>query len=167
MQQIALYFPAGLGDKPRIEYVADVQQIELVERESIETPWPARREGTMVLYRLGAWRRLPRPIRWQAGDVMPAGGRWTTRLALSRATRVQEVALETEAEWRLWEWLRARGVEFQLRVGAVRGGTWQGRVWFELGELRMRWDGVNGFLLRRVGREDRYVGWEDVQRVVG
>ncbi len=32
-----------------------------------------RREGTMVLYRLGAWRRLPRPIRWQAGDVMPAG----------------------------------------------------------------------------------------------
>lgn len=38
--------------------------------------------------------------------------RWTTGLALDRARRLEELLLETEPEWRLFEALKAMGIFF-------------------------------------------------------
>ena len=61
----------------------------------------------MILYHLGQVRAIDRPVDFVTGDYMPAQGRWTTRLGLERAGSINELALETEPEWRILEWLRA------------------------------------------------------------
>ncbi|MFT5527973.1 MAG: hypothetical protein ACI9HK_005959, partial [Pirellulaceae bacterium] len=51
---------------------------------------------------------------------MSAQGRWTTRLGLERARSVTEIALETEPEWRLLEWLRATQKLHTIRLDPPR-----------------------------------------------
>lgn len=159
VNQVALYVPGEFGKPNNIGYGADVINLEIVERSQIKTPWLARRNGQMVLYRLGPVRRLPTVIPFCPGDYMPAQGRWTTRLGLERAKSINEVALETDAEWRLLEWLRANGIKYTLRAEPLKRqdpDNPQGRVWFQIGETRLRYDGPNGYLIRQQGFRDRY-----------
>jgi len=91
---------------------------------------------------------------------MSAQGRWTTRLGLERAQTVNEIALETEPEWRLYEWLRATRQDYRIVLDPPKvqeSSNPKGRVWFCLhtGE-RIRFDGVNGFLRKSVEGQQEY-----------
>lgn len=161
VKQVAIYIPAGFDEPNGIRYVADVQHIEILDRSEIHTPWVARHDEKMVLYHLSPLRPLCHPIEFAAGDTMPAQGRWTTRLGLERARSVSEIALETEPEWRLLEWLRASRTPHCIRLAPLRvpdSNNPKGRAWFHLesGD-RIRYDGVNGFLLRTAEDQQHYV----------
>lgn len=160
VKQVALYIPAGLDERAGISYFANVEHLEVLDRSEIATPWPARREERMVLYHLGTVRMLTHSINFVSGDWMPAGGRWTTRLGLERARTVSEIALETEPEWRLLEWLRATKQPHTIRLDPPRVQQYEnprGRAWFHLDSGRkIRYDGANGFLRRSSHSEDRY-----------
>src|SRR6056297_1799976 len=160
VKQVAIYTPASLGN-PGIRHVADVESFEFVDRADIATPWPSRRNDPMVLYRLSPIREMNHPIKFTTQDYMPAQGRWTTRLGLERARSVSEVALETEPEWRLLEWLRATRKPFSIHLSAARNQDAQnpkGRAWFHFrsGD-RVRFDGVNGFLWQPAEGDERYL----------
>ncbi len=164
VKQVAIYTPASLGN-PGIRHVADVESFEFVDRTDIATPWPPKRNAPMVLYRLSPVRVMNRDIEYTAQDFMPAQGRWTTRLGLERARSVSEVALETEPEWRLLEWLHATKRTFVIRLDSARNQDAQnpkGRAWFHLesGD-RVRFDGKNGFLWRPAEGGERYFSLRD------
>jgi hypothetical protein len=168
VKQVALYIPLGLPEPNGIRYVADVEHIEFVKRSEIETPWLARRSEDMVLFRLGPVRTLAKPIASSSKDKMPPTGRWTSRLGLERARTISEVGLETEPEWRFFEWLRANHIEpiIKLATASVHSADDpKGRAWFQLpnGE-RIRYDGSNGFLWRSEGNVDHYLSLESIMR---
>ncbi len=165
VKQVAIYTPASLGN-PGIRLVADVRSFDFVERSEITTPWPARRNEMMVLYRLSPIRPMDRDIEFTAQDYMPPQGRWTTRLGLERARSVSEVALETEPEWRLLEWLLATKKPFSIRLDTARiqdAENPKGRAWFhfESGD-KVRFDGMNGFLWRPAGGNDGYFSLKEL-----
>jgi hypothetical protein len=141
--------------------VADVEQIDVVERKEIKTPWASRQNGDVVLYRLGPVSHLQRPIELTSGETMAGRWRWTTRLGLQRATNLRETRLETEPEWRLLEWMQANRLVPEIRVDSPSMQTSEdprGRAWFHLKSGNsIRYDGSNGFLLKRSGMLDRYL----------
>lgn len=166
VKQVAIYLPIGMREPNGIRYVADVEQIEVLDRSEITTPWPARRSEAMVLYRLGAVRALEKPIGLSSDEAMSGHWRWTTRLALQRAHSLSEVGLETEPEWRLLEWFRANHFKPLIRLGTASlqsADNPKGRAWFQLtnGDS-VRYDGMNGFLWRSAGNEDRYLSLDAI-----
>jgi hypothetical protein len=120
----------------------------------------------MILYRLRQVSKLPRPIDFVAGDAMPAQGRWTTRLGFERARRISEIALETEPEWRLYEWLLANNVVPKLILAppeVTSADNPKGRAWFHLPSGKsVRFDGSNRFLCRVISGTDRYLSLDDI-----
>jgi predicted component of viral defense system (DUF524 family) len=170
VKQVALYVPIGMQEPIGIRYIADVEQIEIVDRSEIPTPWPATRSESMMLYRLGPVRLLTQPITLSSQDSMSGHWRWTTRLGLQRAQTLSEVGLETEPEWRFLEWLRANQIvpEIKLSTADIQSiGNPKGRAWFHLptGE-RVRFDGSNGFLWRVDGSPDRYMTLQTMMQSV-
>jgi hypothetical protein len=159
-----------MGEPNGIRYVADVEHIEVVDRAEIQTPWPASRTESMVLYRLGQIRALAKPIGLSSQETMSGHWRWTTRLGLQRAQTLSEVGLETEPEWRLLEWLRANHVEPSIKLATANmqgADNPKGRAWFHLptGES-VRYDGSNGFLWRSTGNADQFLSLENIMRGV-
>ncbi len=172
VKQVAIYIPADFDEPNGIRYVANVEHLEVVDRSEIPTPWPARRNEQMVLYHLGPVRLLSRPINFVTGDSMPAQGRWTTRLGLERARSVTEIALETEPEWRLLEWLQANRLVHSIKLDPPRVQSSEnpkGRAWFHLDAgQRVRYDGMNGFLTRLADGTESYSKLKDlIQRDLG
>ncbi|MFO0180621.1 MAG: DUF2357 domain-containing protein [bacterium] len=168
VKQVVIYVPSGLDEPNGIRYVADVEQFEVVDREEISTPWPTRREGKTILYKLGPLRPLDRPIELLPNESMTPKWRWTTRLSLQRAKSLTELGLETEPEWRLLEHLRANGVKPDIKLvppNLQSAENPKGRAWFKLpsGEM-IRFDGSNGFISRTVGTAERYYTLEEVFR---
>jgi uncharacterized protein len=171
VKQVALYVPIGLREPNGIRYVADVEQIDVVDRSEIQTPWPARRHESMVLYRLGPVREMANPIGLGPQETMGGQWRWTTRLGLERARCLSEVGLETEPEWRLLEWLRANQLLKEIKLAAagwIAADNPKGRAWFHLRDgTFIRYDGSNGFLVRKAGGADRFVTLEGMVREWG
>jgi hypothetical protein len=151
--QVAFYCPRPLEKVAGIAWVADVQDLTIVPRSEIATPWTPRQspDQSMILYQLGPLRRLPRTlIQTDPHETSFRNDRWTTRLALERAANATEIALETTAEWQLYEGLKARGIPFRLRLDAIARDDDhppRGRVWFllETGQ-RIKYHGAEGFL---------------------
>jgi len=168
-KQVALYLPSGLDEPSGIRYFADVEQIDVVDRAEIQTPWNANHREQMVLYRLGPVRSLPKPIPMTAKDKTSiVKSRWTTRLGLQRARTLGEIALETEPEWRFLEWLLANQTGYTIESHRVRvhdPSNPKGRAWFQLesGD-RVRYDGINGFLWRSSSGNDRYFSLKEIIR---
>jgi len=170
VSRVAFYCPRPIEKTPAISYAADVLDTTVVSRSEINTPWPSRHasDQTMILYRLGPILRLSRPIlHTDSTETSFRGDRWTTRLALDRAISSTEIALETASEWRLYEGLRSRGVDFRLRLHAISHNdesSERGRVWFLLNDqLRVRFDGANGFLVT-AGQTERWLGLTEVMK---
>ena len=160
VKQVAIYIPAGFDEPNGIRYVANVEHYEIVDRSAIRTPWPARRDEQMVLYHLADVHRLIPAVNFMPGDSMPAQGRWTTRLGIERARSISEIALETEPEWRLLEWLQATKQQYTIRLDPPRVQKLEnpkGRAWFQLdSDRKVRYDGSNGFLLKENESDDQY-----------
>lgn len=166
VKQVAIYIPTGFEVPNGIRYVADVKHLEIIDRSEIPTPWTARRNEKMVLYHLGSVHELAHAVDFTVGDSMPPRGRWTTRLGLERARTVSEIALETEPEWRLREWLQANRFNYSIKLDppkVLSSENPKGRAWFcfDSGN-RLRFDGANRFLSRSADGIDRYYKLEEL-----
>lgn len=159
---------SNLFVQPAIAWKAQVLQAEVVERSAIATPWTSRhaKHSSMILYHLGPVVRLDRPI----ANVDPSqtsfrSDRWTTQLALDRAVAAAEICLETESEWKLYEALKSRHVEFRLRLDLISrdpDDMPRGRTWFLLSPNHaVRFDGANGFL-QVIGTMQRFTSLEAI-----
>ncbi|MBL8811599.1 MAG: DUF2357 domain-containing protein [Planctomycetaceae bacterium] len=149
---VALYCPRPMLTIPSIAYVAEVEDIQELRRGEIDTPWSSRTspDAPMLAYRLGPIRPMPRVLENTDGTQTSfRGERWTTRLALRRATTAAEIALETEPEWRLYELLHSMRIQFELRLGDIAASVKEnpvGRASFRLRSgPSIRYDGANGF----------------------
>jgi hypothetical protein len=168
---VAIYSPTALRHPGAVSHAAEVIGIDKCTRNDIATPWAPRRQPSepQVLYRLKGFRELPRPIENSRGDPVTIQ-RWASRLSFERARILQELFLEAEPEWRLYEDLAALGVAFDLEPGrpVLQDPDDPGwRVWFvtKIG-LRIRYAGADGFLIRRFG-QDRYLARvEEVLEIV-
>src|SRR5262249_4199859 len=135
---VAIYLPSALRQPGAVTRVAPVQTVEVLPRTQIATPWQSDRHSDelQVIYRLGAFTDLRVPI--EGGGVGGEsakvwGNRWSSRLALERAHEVKELVLETEPEWRFYEDLISRGVEFEIKAGTptlLDPDDPSGRAWF-------------------------------------
>lgn len=164
-QTVAFYEPARLDKAHKrgaVRHFAEVQDVRIVRRKEIETPWPSGREDReVVLYELGPVTPLSRAI--VNADGAGRGDRvgvrrWSSRLALDRARTLSELLLESEPEWRLHEELNAAGLRFDLSAQTPKLRTeddLQARVMFVLGtDTQVCWKGAAGFVIRSVdGRE--------------
>ncbi|MEM7312702.1 MAG: hypothetical protein AAF497_06090, partial [Planctomycetota bacterium] len=164
-KQVAIYLPKGLNKRNGIHYIANVNHISVIERSEISTPWESKRRGPMVLYRLGDLHPMKRVVGVSKNDKTTIQqSRWTSRLAISRAKTLGEIALETEPEWRLLEWLQATAQNYSIKSQSTRKqdpDNPRGRAWFHLGSgEHVRFDGINGFLVKAPGCEDRYLSLE-------
>lgn len=161
---VAIYIPTALRRPGAVTHWAEVRAVEVVRRGDIRTPWSARRDvgELQVLYRLGEVRKLLRPIENRdasAGRSRFSTHRWTSRLAIDRATQLEELFLETEPEWRLYEDLQASGVRFYLEPASPvlpDPEDPSGRAWFVTDLGRVRYRGAAGFVLRSALADDRY-----------
>jgi hypothetical protein len=129
----------------------------------IQTPWRTSRniDELQVTYRLGAFVDLPRPIENRGLGGEPARfstNRWTSRLALERASDVKELLLETEPEWRLYEELTSNRIEFEVTAGTPmleKQEDPRGRAWFRIAGKSVQFRGAEGFVIRDSAIGDR------------
>jgi hypothetical protein len=137
---VAFYRHGSASKRGRIERWAEVESIEVRRRSEIETPWTPRRdpEERQVVFHL-------RDVRTGLSIANTRGervstNRWSTRLALMRAERLEELLLETEPEWRLYEHLRATRQEVMVGSGRVRTRSTepQGRALFRIRDDEVR-----------------------------
>ena len=166
-RHLAIYLPASLrlSDAGAVAYRAEITGLKIVRRRDISTPWASSRDGDslQILYRLDWVRTLERPIvnrdRGGLGRRFSTH-RWTSRLALERARVLEELFLETEPEWRLYEGLRARGIAFQIDPGPAKVTNPEnpaGRVWFSTERgLSVRYAGESGFVIKEKGGREKY-----------
>ena len=162
---LALYSPTVLRKPGAVTHRAMVKGVDVVKRSEIKTPWPAGHRGDeyVVLYHLGGVEELARPIenKHQNGRGQRfSSHRWTSLLALERASVLEELLLETEPEWKLYEDLSACGLDFYLESGPVKLADPEnpaGRVWFVIDNgLRIRYAGASGFIVKQPDHADRY-----------
>ncbi|MFM7167948.1 MAG: DUF2357 domain-containing protein [Planctomycetaceae bacterium] len=150
---VAFYCSQPMQHPPAIAWKADVLHTELVARSDIKTPWATRHnsKSPMILYHLGPVTRINSPLANTApSQTSFRTDRWTTQLALDRASTAAEISLETEFEWQLYEALKARKVIFRLHLDLIRNDSEdipRGRTWFRFhNSCAVRFDGANGFL---------------------
>ncbi|HET9526234.1 MAG TPA: DUF2357 domain-containing protein [Pyrinomonadaceae bacterium] len=162
---VAIYSPTSVRTPGAITHLAEVENYELRKRHDIDTLWPSQRNSDemQVVYRLGEVRELERPIENRGPQGLNkrfSKNRWTTRLAIMRATELREILMETSAEWRLYEELRIAGATFTLKPGSTKlqdESDLRGRAWFVKPRLQVQYRGAAGFLIRRPGLRDEYL----------
>ena len=170
---LAIYSPRALREPGAITHYAPIEFVDVLRRKEIKTPWPSQHgkaEDMYVLYRLGEFRELEQPIenRGQNGRGQRfSSHRWTSRLGLNRATTVDELSLETEPEWRLYEDLKACRISFRIRAGRVTlvdvdDPTGRAHFVLDSGPV-IRYAGAAGFLFKSgSGNDEYYARTEDV-----
>lgn len=174
---VGIFSPGVSGQRGGVTHKAVVEAFEVVKRCEILTPWKAThgREELMILYHLVEFVELDRVIENRDEEGRPqrfSEGRWSSRLALERASMLPELFIETEPEWRLYEDLRARSAAFRLEAGPVRlvdPDNPEGRAWFR-GKTgwSARYTGTSGFEWTPPGsdKKHRLVRAEDVAAAV-
>jgi len=168
---VAIYSPQAISKPGAVTHKAEVIGMEVVLRKDINTPWNSNRGENehQVLYKLGEVVKLNNPVRnlnkEERGNPFRMH-RWTTRLALDRAKRIEELLLETEPEWRLFEDLGARGINVHLRnpgkVKLIDPDNPEGRVWFELDDCSIRYAGASGYAKKRQGKTTYFRDYNEV-----
>ena len=162
---VVFYSPKALRNPGGVTHLAPVERIDIVKRKDIKTPWIARRnfDELQVLYHLGEIKELDRAIdnlnETDRGYAFRRH-RWTSRLALERAQNIKELLLETEPEWRLYEDLRALGIDVYFEPGPVKmvdPENPQGRVKFILSNgNKIRYAGSSGYFYQGNKEPGRY-----------
>ena len=162
---VAFYVPSRIRVPGAVAFCAPVKDIEVAPRRTIRTPWKSRRDEDeqQIVFHLGELEELARPIvSHKPGDAAPrfSSHRWTSRLALDRASSLEELFLETEPEWRLLEALVARSVPFTLEVDRPRLQSPEdpaGRAWFVTPRGQVQYQGAAGFSMRtHSGRAEHF-----------
>lgn len=164
---VAFYSPASLRHPPAVTHIAAVKWVEVKERGSISTPWQPSRpsDELQVLYHLGDLEPIANPIVTRS-STGPMGQtirshRWTSSLAIERAESLEQLMLETEQEWRLFEGLCSRGAQFQVRAQDLRpvfGPVARPHAWFCLPDgTKVRYAESAGFEIRKPRMPRRFV----------
>jgi hypothetical protein len=160
---VAIYSPLEIRKPGAVTHYAPVENIDIVKRKEILTPWSPKRnsEELQILFKLGEVTEKKPPVSNIRGYSFTQH-RWTSRLGLERARNLEELLLETEPEWRLFEDLRALGVKFTLDpsepVRLLDKDNPYGRVWFRLEEgLSIRYAGASGYAIKKApGSKTQY-----------
>lgn len=173
---LALYTSRNLDKNGSVLYYAPILGVEVMQRQNINTPWNSNKDKDKlcVLYKLGTFIKLPKPIVNRTSDGKGqrfSSHRWTSRLALERAEIISELLIETEPEWRLYEDLRACGINFDLspeKVVLQDPEVPFGRVWFTLENgIKIRYAGASGYVVKKMDRLEKYfMRLEDVIRII-
>lgn len=160
---VAIYSPLEIRRPGAVTHYAPVEGIDIVKRKEIPTPWSPKRnlEELQVLFKLGKVIEKKTPIINTSGYGFTQH-RWTSRLGLERARNLEELLLETEPEWRLFEDLMALDVRFTLDpsepVRLLDKDNPYGRVWFRLENgLGVRYAGASGYAIKKTpGSKPQY-----------
>ncbi len=157
---VAVYSPQEICKPGAVTHYARVNSIEIVKRRDILTPWQPKRnlDEPQVLFRLGRVHEKIPPI-INARGYSFTQHRWTSGLGLERASSLEQLLLETEPEWRLFEDLTSLGVRFVLDpsepVRLLGKDNPYGRVWFRFDDgSSIRYAGASGYALRRAPDEE-------------
>ena len=162
---VAIYLPKTLRDPGAITYWAEVTETMLLPRREIMTPWPPRRDADelQVLYHLGEVRELQVPIENTGAEGVVGAfrsHRWTSRLALLRAKKLEELFLETEPEWRLYEDFQTAGISFRIEPGKPKAPSYEdpsGRAFFITEHGIVQYRGAAGYVVKSANMgEDQY-----------
>ncbi|HHW61228.1 MAG TPA: DUF2357 domain-containing protein [Syntrophomonadaceae bacterium] len=152
---VAIYSPLELRRPGAVTHYAAVESIEILKRKEIHTPWTPKRnlDELQVLFKLGEVMEKEIPVINTSGYRFTQH-RWTSRLGLERAQTLEELLLETEPEWRLFEDLRALGAKFTLDpsepVRLLNKDNPHGRVWFRLEDgVSIRYAGASGYAIKK------------------
>lgn len=127
---LGIYVPAHDGLPGAVRLMARVIDVSVVERSSVDTPWPTRAPGALyVRYTLGVLQPLDEPIINQQRGPHKAQRfshpRWTTALTLERARHIDQLVIRDAATWALHDALQ--GLEPALvteSFDAAVGGVW-------------------------------------------
>jgi uncharacterized protein len=166
---IALYVPAALMDDGvgAVAWIGKVSESSVVDRVDLKTPWSAQISQEFVrLYLVEEWKQLERPIR-NTDHHRVSAPRWSTQLAVQRASRLAELTLESPLEWSLFDALTAEGIEFDIRAGDIQSltkGRTFGRAKFIVGPITITYASANGFALANASIST--ITQPTVQRVV-
>ncbi len=161
---LAIYLPASLRKPGAVAYCAPVERIDVLRRKDISTPWAlGRKEDELqVVYYLGEIKELTPSIENRGINgrgVRFSRNRWTSLLALQRARELRGLFLETEPEWRLYDGLKAAGLDFSIVPGTPaekKGHEPRGRAVFVLGDVIVQYKGSAGFMIRHASSGDVY-----------
>lgn len=160
-KRIAFYSSRATGSVGRVRFWADVESVDVVRRRDIATPWPASDpDEEQILFELVELRDGLNIIN-EASDRVSTN-RWSSRLALSRARVLRELALETEPEWRLYEHLRAVGMLPRLKPRRVTASLERGRAMFMIDEMSIRHVGGDRFRVSSAAEQDQEIRLEDL-----
>jgi hypothetical protein len=159
---VAIYTQPPLAIPGAITHFAEVTNIEMKPRGEIPTPWQGKGpDELMVVYHLGNLQKI-RPIQNIDPAVRFSVHRWTSRLAITRAIKVAELSLETEAEWRLYEDLTANRISVRLQAGRVWAAGGFGRAQMVLPEGTLVDGGENGFALKTTAGTLHFASTQEV-----
>jgi uncharacterized protein len=140
---IAFYLPAtSTGAIGAIRHWGEIESATEMPRSAIQTPWTPRHDPDemQMIYRL---KELKSGLNIQnARGERVSQNRWTTRLALLRARRLEHLAIETEPEWTLYEHLTAARNDVRIepwcRPEVIDGMDRRGRATIIVGADRIR-----------------------------
>jgi uncharacterized protein len=163
---LAVYSPSALRKPGAVSHRAPVLSMEILPRREIPTPWAAHRgaDELQAVYRLGPLDALAKSIENRGvdgfGDRAFTHNRWTSRLALERATELRELLLETEPEWQLYDGLQAAGIAFDVMAGRVDAQDPEdprGRASFRTQAGSAQYRGGAGFLVESSAGRRRWI----------
>jgi len=155
VSQIAFYLP-GNGDRPgAITHEAKVLDIKIDASDQMtgaisgnvkiqhqhQEPTP----GPLVSYILDSIRPLARPLPLSGGL---GSFRWASTVSLKRAATAEELWLETEQEWALYDELKKAGATVDLKplqASVINPYDIKGRAELIVADRRVRYEGLAGF----------------------
>jgi len=166
---IAFYSPAAEpGAIGAIRHWAEIESASEMPRSAIQTPWTPRHDPDEIqmVYRL---KELRSGLNIQnARGERVSQNRWTTRLALLRARRLEHLAIETEPEWTLYEHLTATRNDVKIepwnRPEVMDGLNRRGRASIIIGADRIRHRQGSRFDLKPGEGETREIVLYDLLR---
>ncbi|MBW2109750.1 MAG: hypothetical protein JRI36_13975 [Deltaproteobacteria bacterium] len=154
-----LYIPKTIAKPGAIRYKGEVEGIKILERKEIKTTWQSHQNPSrlQIVYDLESIEELNPPIlnmNRKGKEERISQPRWTTQLAMARAKTINELLLESESDWWLYDNLRSRGVDFSIKIrgssSEVRNYQNISRVWFVIreGGYKIRFSENEGFVLK-------------------
>ncbi|MCW2751665.1 MAG: hypothetical protein JWR83_2775, partial [Aeromicrobium sp.] len=143
-----------------VSLIGKIEESETVQRGTITTPWAPRDSNEPTIrYRVHDWQPLRTPVRNDEGQRV-SESRWSTRLAVERATSLAQLSLESPLEWALHDALKAQRAAFRVQANEVRAvvpAPTRGRARFAMADGRVvTYVGASGFEVRS-GDQVRYL----------